>query len=1146
MRDQSGGIMRRDRDFYVEGEFVPFCEMTGRSICSYVRLSDAIVLNNDFVTIDYQSLGAYFVPRSNLEEWIYAMNAGNTPIPWSKVFGVPPTLPPEYHIHNIKTEIMDWYDFTQFFEQLKGIRMSRDYTFNDKLTVVADDSYAKLIRGRDDQLNRLQLHDGNYYNPHGIVPFDVDLGNVDNFRTATPAEDAAGTAANLFSTPYGVIQLAKSYVPDTDKAMLAGIMPISSFGGESFIPPNISGSFEGLGSVSDCSGICLEGNGLLMVLTNHNDGRAEGLYYSYVEDYIKPTAKYVYSGYKYAPASLTAIGINPTGIVAGSNHKAIMVGVIGTNNWYLALTNGTFDPASHAYVKVDMTAVLSALGLGTYTVSAQAVLHYMGDYLVLVQSYGNGVDDKHAFFRVPVASIRAGQPVAWQLMSLTYADYDNVPYNNVTIWRPMTPVLSGGKYTKNGPWTFRQAATTLSKAGRSQSMSCANPAVPGSFLIHMLIGATAVYNDGAGTVINIVLCMEIGYSMNPATGVMTQISKATPFSIGFTDTTAAERGAYLNDWYYQWYYATHQSSNASLVLLDNGDTVISSILDGNTFPAILDITRRTGKTSAAALLSGGISNSDTPIATRKQIAPQLRSPLLSGTFPGTMAFEPDGEVYIATEQATNLRKTYFRQVTGAYQARAGITNLTTSPLLSRPLANPVFETNLLYTDCYIGMTGSAADLTAGGVEMGNTAFSSCGWTSYNPTGASFPRLATFKAPAGNNVLQTFPRTTSRVLDNVGKKATYKADTFYGFRQALIDKLKTLIPSANQNTKYWAFSLYMLGSEKGGMFAGMDIAVAVIHFFDMTLATCRTQLVLFRPVVEAPNADHPGVYLITDITVLHAPPHFRNAANMRLTDANFTLSTQPHKARPLFNVYRDNGKLKVFLCSPYATVTTSTVFTKLLSTFDIDLATNQISGVYGQSVGWASGDAVMMIPKVGMSDITLGGTTPDTVSMTLINPQAYVASGGAASMFRKTNPDSSVNWYLQSSVYPETGWALFFQDNIAVMINGTAYRVPGGSIDLRDIDTAPQNKTYYIYVTIEDDLPRYLLSVTQLRKSNSMMRVATVTTNASSIVTIAREQPFMIGDLLLSYTREGGIIPMSSGFPQDEGSFVFMHNGELLP
>jgi hypothetical protein len=1146
MRNQSGGLLRRDRDFYVEGEFVPFCEMTGRSICSYVRLSDAIVADNDFVTIDYQSLGAYFVPRSNLAEWIYAMNAGKVPIPWSKVFGVPPTLPPEWHTHNIKTEIMDWYDFTQFFEQLEGIRKTRDYTFNDKLTVAIDDSYDKLNASRDDQLNRLQLHDGNYYNPHGIVDFDIDLGNVDNFRTATPAEDAAGIASNLFSTPYGVMQLAKSFVPDTDKAMLAGIMPISSFGGDSFIPPNISGSFEGLGSANDCSGICLEASGLLMVLTNHNDGRAEGLYYSYVEEYSKPSAKYIYSGFKYAPSSLSAIGINPTAIMAGSNHKAIMVGVAGTNNWYTALTNGTFDPSAHSFVKCDMTAVNAQLGIGTYNNQNSAVLHHMGDYLVLMQGYGSGTDEKHAFFRVPTASLRAGVAVAWQLMQVTFSDYDGVPYSNSAIWRPFSPVVVNGKYTKNGPWTFRQPVTTLGKSGRSNSMSCPNPNASGQYYLQTLLSCTALYNDGAGTVINIVLMMAIGYSMNPATGVMALVNKASPLSVGFTDTTSAQRSAYLNDWYQNWYYATNQSGNASVVLLETGEVVISSTNDGNTFPAILDIIKRVNKTSAAALLSGGLSNSELPIDTRKQLAPILRSPLLSGTFPTTMSFDGDGEIYVADEQATNKRKTYMRLVTGAYQARPGITNLTLSPILARPLSNAVFETNLLNTDCIIGMTGAVADLAAGSVEAGTSSFSSCGWTSYSSSATLYPRNAAFKAPAGNNVLQTFPRTVSRTLDNVGKKATYVGATFYGFRQALIDKLKTFIPTANLDTKYWGFSLHMLGAENGGMFTGLDIAVAVIHFFDMAAATCRTQLVLFRPVVELPNADHPVVYLITDITVLHAPAHFRNAANLKVLDVNFQLANEAHKLRGSFNIYRANGKLKVFFVSPYSTVTTATVFTKLLSTFDIDLATNQISGIYGQSGGWASADPVMMIPKVGMSDVTLNGVTPDTVTITLPSPLPHVSSGGAASLFKKTNPNASVDYYMQGSSYPETGWSLFFQDNIGVMINGTAYRAPGGSVDLRDIDPAPQNKVYYVYVTIEDDLPRYLLSTTQLRKSNAMMRVATVTTNASSIVTIAREQPFMVGDLLLSYTREGGIIPMSSGFPQDEGSFVFVHNAELLP
>jgi hypothetical protein len=1144
MRDQRGALMRRDRDYYVEGEFVPFCNITGRSICSYIRLSDAIVLNNDFVTIDYQSLGAYFVPRSNLEEWIYMMNAGKIPIPWSKVFGVPPTLPPEYHTHNIKTEISDWFDFTQFFIQLKGIRMSRDYTFNDKLTVVVDDAYDKLYDARDDQLNRLQLHDGNYHNPHIIGAPHLLLGNVDNFATATPAEDLAGVAADKFSTPYGVVQLAKTYVPDTDKAMLSGIMPISSFGGESFIPPNISGSFEGLGSVSDCSAICLEDNGLLMILTNHNDGRSEGLYFSYVENYNKADAKYVYSAFKYSPASLTAIGINPTAIVAGSNHKVIMVGLPGTNNWYVAITNGTLNPASHAYVKCDMTNVIALYGGTTFSSHDKSTVHFMGDWLLLVQSTGIGSDEKHTFFRAPVASIIAGTPVTWTRLDLTFADYDGVAYTNSTFWKPMVPAQVGGKWTRNGPWTYRQPVTTLNKSGRTASLSCANPNASGSYLLQILLGSAGVYNDGAGTIINITVIMSMGYSINPATGVMTLLNKTPAYEMGFTDSTQAEKNAYLNDYYAGWYNPTIQSNSASIVVLPSGETVCATIEDGNDFPAIIEVYGHTGKTTDAALLAGGLWNAVAPPVNRKYLLPQLRSPLLSGTFPGTMTFEPDGELYGAMEQATNNRKTYLRLVTGGYQARAGITNLKLPNLQARPLSNAVFETNLTYTDGVIGMTGSAADLVAGGVEMGSTSFSTCGWSSYQTTSNFYPRNNALKAPAGNNVLQTFPRTTQRVLDNVGKKATYTGVTFYGFRQAFVDKLKTFIPAEFQNTKYWAFSLHMLGAENGGMFTGMNVAMAVIHFIDAANTTIRTQLVLFRPVVEAPNADHPGVYLISDVTVLDTPPHFRNGVNVKINDVNFILSTQAHKPRGFFNVYRDNGKLKVFFVSPYSTVTSATVYTKLFSTFDIDLATNKVTGTYGQSSSWSQNDPVMMVPKVGMTDLVLTGTVPDTGGLQYpVN--IYAETGGAASIFRKTNPDTSFTYYLGGSAYPETGWSLFFQDNIAVMINGAAYRVPGGSIDLRDIDAAPQNKTYYVYVTIEDDLPRYLLSILPLRKSGSMMRVATVVTNASSIVTITREQPFMVGDLLLSYTREGGIIPMSSGFPQDEGSFVFVHNGELL-
>lgn len=49
----------------------------------------------------------------------------------------------------------------------------------------------------------LQAHLNNSSNPHGTTKAQVQLGNVDNFQTASLAQATAGTATNLFMTPAG-------------------------------------------------------------------------------------------------------------------------------------------------------------------------------------------------------------------------------------------------------------------------------------------------------------------------------------------------------------------------------------------------------------------------------------------------------------------------------------------------------------------------------------------------------------------------------------------------------------------------------------------------------------------------------------------------------------------------------------------------------------------------------------------------------------------------------------------------------------------------------------------------------------------------------------------------------------------------------
>jgi hypothetical protein len=1135
--DEAGRILRRDRDYYVEGEFVPFCAITGRSICSYIRLSDAVVKNNSFVKVDYQSLGAYFVPRNSLQEWIDAMNAGKVPIPWSKVFGVPPTLPPEYHLHNAKTEIMDWYDFAQFFQVLEGFRQARDPDFNKNLTAVVEKAYAALAKARDEQLQVLVAHDRNYYNPHGIEDFDLDLGNVDNFRTATPAEDMAGVINNAFSTPYGVTELAKTFVPDTDKTMLSGIFPISSFGGESFIPPSISGSFEGMGQVNECSGICLEPGGLVMLLTNHLDGRTKGLYFSIVTDYDKPETKIQYTNYKYVPPSLSAQGIDVDTILAGSGNKVIMVGQRSTNNWYLALTNGTFDPGSHAFVKCDMTAVVNVFG-SPWVQNDLASVHLMGEYIVLIQSYlsyeGLGNVSRQQFFRCKTSDVRDGKPIVWEKIRLTYQNWHGENFSNAEFMQvaKATVNAAGNRVTKVGPWTPNLPLYNFAQIRRVLHISLEKPNSNGIHYLRQFQYWHLAYRElpEANTVAT---TMEMQYEFNPATGVFSLTMKSPPIDVdvrsGFLNNAGRVRYTELDPLMVSY-------TCPATVLLSSGHLLCSSVVEaGILFPTQLVVVKMKGLDNPASVMERSWANNVVSYDRVERVVPKIKPATLNGTSPATLAYDPEGELFEALDQDSGIRQAYYRRVSGGYAVRDGVSNLTLGALYSRPLVTSIYKANLRHEDGYINITGTDAELAAAGVEQGSLSLSVGGYSSTYPN-EFLPVNAAMRAPASANVKISWPRTHKRTIDELAKTATFTPDSFYGMRQALIDKLYSFVPTEGR-TNTWSFTVYMLGAESGYMFRNLNLMLITVNWTNDVTGRFGGEMILARPVVEAPNADHPGVYLVQDYTFLHAISQYNASVNRSKQDGFGQQLYHGNLTKTFLSIYRDGNSLKIYGIGGYTVTTSDEGNNPMRFIVDLNLANNQLSNLFtgGRWGGW--GEMAAMIPRWGLSDsVTLANGL-----ITEVGPDPFLYTGGGASIFKKSGLQ-----FMLGSVYPETGWLLFIQDGIRVIINGAAYTVPGGTIDIRDVDPAPQNKTFYLYVTIEDDEPRYVLSSIALRKSGSMIRVSTIVTNEKQILTITREQPFMVGDLLLSYTREGGTIPMSTGFPQDEGQFVFVRQGELLP
>lgn len=1144
--DQRGGKLVLNRDYWMEEEFAPFCDATGRSIKQFIRLSDAILAANTFVTVDYQSIGAFFVPRTQLREWLKLIQSGKS-IPWNTIEGIPATLPSEWHSHSVITEIGDWYELTFFYKSIAAAYRSRDTSSLEGADAVITDAFTKLKNYKSTYLTKINDHDKNYNNPHGPGKADLDLGNVQNYATATPAQDIAGVSSTLYSTPLGVQQIAKQNRPNDADLMKAGIVPISRYGGDSYIPPNISGSFEGLGSLSVSSAMCMEKNGLFMMLTGHNDGRNEGLYYSQVADFYSTNPKITYTGYKYNAPSLAAKDFNPTTVIGGSNHRVIMVGDEGLGRWFVALTNGTLDANAHQYTEVNMDPVL-AKGKQVLAVYANTDnrmnIHRIGDYVVLVISPGTGPTDVHLFFRIHVNLLKENHNILeWEQILLTYTDYEGNQFTDVERFQPMKQVLEGGVVKRWGPITFLQPPLSTNRGGKTMFLNTKKPGDANAEYFFILQGMNSSYRTSTETR-SISSVMGTGYTFNPATGVFTEVFRNPSWTADFEGTTQTDRDNYTRQHYYQFYDGYGQAAGSCGVILESGEIAMATSSGGNNFPAYMTKVKYEGRTSAADVMSKRMDIVFTPLEFQRRVSQIVGSPLLSGVFPGNMSFEPDGELYSATNPVTNTRTTYFRKVSGQYAVRPEVTNTEVTGVKSRPLTNEIYQTNMNYYETPIGITGSAAELTAGGVEMGSTSFASMGYSSMGAN-HSYPKLAAFLAPAANNMVLSCPRTYSKELDVTLKRATYKAETFYGVRQALIDKMKDMIPASFTNYTPWSVCFHILGNENGGMFKGLNLGIAVIAFHEPSRQFTRQMFVLFTPIVEAPNADHPDVHWIKDITVLDTSQPWSSAINVRVPEQNI-LGIIGSRAKGGVHIYRDGNKLLVYSVNPYTTNTTSTIYTRQTARFDIDIPTKKLENIFSYQSSWSTPEICAPIPKVGMSDVGLTGGV-DNSRINTASPAVYDYTGGAARLLHRTNPDTgAIEWYIGPTVYPETVWSLFFQDGVTMMINGATYAMPGGSVDLRDIDPNPASKTFYIYATIDDGVPKYVFSLTKLRKRPSFLLAAIVTTDIKQIITIERLQPFMLGEYALSYTREGGIIPVSTGFPQDEGTFAFLKASELLP
>lgn len=1125
--NEKGGELKQDRDFFLEGEFIPFCEMTGKSVVSFIRLSDLIRANNKKVFVSYQSIGAWFIPRNDLEDWLKKVQEGVVPLDWSRVFGLPDTFPPSYHIHDIITEIGDWYELSFIFQYLANIRLTRNKDLSTDIDQVLTDVYQKLEAKRDEQHGILKAHDANYANPHGADKNVIGAGNILNVPTAKEA-DMASKSDQFYVTPLQARLRVESTTNDTDVLLKKGAMPVSLLGGGDFIPPTIDGSFEGIGSDNESTGFCLENNGRLMLLTRHFDGRNAALFFSFVDNY-RNTGNLngiIFTGFKYTNQFIAADGVEADTIVAGSNHKVLMVGVKNTDKWYLCLTNGTFDPASHSFVKVDMTNVnlkaYDSPNNPTYYSDTKATVHRLGDWIYLIQSTnlrGNGDNGAQYFFRVKVADVLAGRNVSWEHVKLTYVDYDGVQRTNFDYFFMLTPVYDANNRLTRAGYIYNPPQDTYSGFYRKfVAYSGEHPTDRNRANLHM-VGHTFLtvvrngqsYSNGPD--------IDIAYEINPTTGNMVLQDKAPLVTIdensvcrdpasGVIVPGPCPYGADM----------TFSSGQSATVLLPNGDLVNSNGFDSaKTYPRTFLVQYAPGVTNdwehcrRSLFVMSNIAG-----ITRYRQASIIASPLKSNTYPGCLSYSSDGEVYTALNQNDNGRSMFFKKVTGPYAQRDEVKMKNYPGAISRPLTNDVYKANIPPWMTLINMTGPASQLAAAGREMGDMGMSVAKFVNMNPMGND----GIFQGRV-DGIDLCWPKNFSRVL-NQDKTADYTVERFYGINPSQLQALyNTHTPGSSKDK---ACTIAMFPAENGPMFNGIAIGLMAFVYY-VGNSTTRVRTLTFKATIEAANAAHPRVDLITAFQVLATADEI---VHTNVVDGSFGIGVQYGTMVPNLQCYRNGNSMDFYWYTSFQySVVGNTNIAACKGT--VNLTTGALTNYEALPSNWLPDTSNRQaVPNYGLC------------------PNLFVNSGSSpsAQVCQSTDGSGNVTTIVLATTYPSPLWSVFFKEGTRVIINGTKYMLPIGIVDLRDIDPDPRNKTFYIYVTVDENGAKYIITRNRLRHNNFLLPAATVVCGEKQVLRIDTRQPFMVGDLILQAGREGGSIPASTGLPMDEGSFRYVYQHDL--
>lgn len=1094
-----GTPLKKGTDFQTTYLYPELSARTGKPVTSFIRILNLELSGQ--LRITYQVVGEGTITGSQaFLDMLTAIQNDERPVNWDNIFNKPATFPPSPHQHDIAYETYNWGGLIDVFSTWQGAMTRRSL-------VDTGDLYARLrnvdgiLRQKvEDVRSYMQAHFQNYNNPHFDTKETVGLGLVDNYATATNEQAIQGTRTDLLLTPSAATALINSRVGGSDSNFVhQGHLRISQYGTLNYLPAGVNGSYEGAGGYSGGQAVrnaLIEPDGSLIGLRPGNNGVEQGLYYFHL-----PSAKKISEGtpirtnYKYNPAAMN--GDIPVFMSRGDAWSALMT-KNKSGKYYAVYTNRTLDQTRHDIAQItniaDVGLNSDVAGFATTYVKVIGATWFL--FNIKDVTYNTPFDIE--IWSVPVASIKANTTVT--LTKVTGIKTTDVYNTQVTA----DAIRLAGRKSSNAAGDNPLVLGTgdvlyVDGPVTHQEMTCViNPNNANQIVLLVTFNVRCAAQGGGGENLQFAgYAIDYDFSTKLAS-IANNPGRVEFKAVAGSLPTLVNKGGVF--------------PNRGIELF--GDT---SGLAGYPFPFYAD-------DGFVATISQGQQNDENVLFTTGAITnfttlyASLRNPT-TRQFRANVPVTNDPNVF-GSNIGNNLSRPVFFSPTLMYCTTNNNQGDVITTLVEQQGGYKDFTYNVLGVGNVPGFKPTRGrkltDLTRG-IQL---------ITETGPNGTvrvDGSVLRNYVSANGGETSQQAPVTIEAVLGDDGVYHRKDTGSVTWDNSELTALAKSAVASLNMATiADIRITIYVPQNNDLPLIA-MVMAVSAVD--------ASTKLFTHGTVVcEIGYTGARNTGKMTGFTVgkiLWSLNDNSNLNNGRLVNAN--------NYAPPMGIWKTaaGDYLLGFSHQVLYDIAASTRNYRLRMAVPAGTKTVDVSTVVSEQqlniVGGVNRD-VFPLPGVGLCVLNFENNAASYFSNLIADVKATTLAE-----FKSWTTKEKTNLVSQQV---EQGMIVYFTEETRCFMAGAEWTLPVGSIDLRSVVADPTNKTFYLYVQLDQTGVSYMLSQTEILESLSVMQIGVIKTNGTQISSIAVEKPTLIDGYRISATRRGSAIPVSTGSVNGPGNFAW--------